>query len=218
MMTIEVKNVSKTIRRQSVIEHVSLSMRSGNIYGFQGINGSGKTMLMRLIAGLIVPTEGSISINEKVLGQEITFPERMGLFLEHPAFLDRYSGFDNLKMLSSIQNRITEPQIRRALELVGLNPADKKHYRKFSLGMKQRLGIAAAMMEQPDLLLLDEPTNALDTDGIASVKKILSAERARGALILISCHDFSLLREMSDEIFILETGQIRQHLYAPDFH
>lgn len=217
-MTIEVKNVSKTIRRQSVIEHVSLSMRSGNIYGFQGINGSGKTMLMRLIAGLIVPTEGSISINEKVLGQEITFPERMGLFLEHPAFLDRYSGFDNLKMLSSIQNRITEPQIRRALELVGLNPADKKHYRKFSLGMKQRLGIAAAMMEQPDLLLLDEPTNALDTDGIASVKKILSAERARGALILISCHDFSLLREMSDEIFILETGQIRQHLYAPDFH
>ncbi len=217
MMTIEVKNVSKTIRRQPVIQHASLSMQSGRIYGLQGINGSGKTMLMRLISGLIVPTDGWILINGKLLGKDLAFPERMGLFLENPAFLDRYSGFHNLKMLSSIQNRIGDSQIRSALDQVGLDPFDHKHYRKFSLGMKQRLGIAAAIMEAPDLILLDEPTNSLDTDGIALVKKILAAERARGALILISCHDFSILQEMSDEIFVLESGQIQKHLHAPDF-
>ena len=187
MTTIEVKNVYKTIHKQPVMQDISVSMQSGKIYGFQGINGSGKTMLMRLISGLILPTEGVIQINGKLLGKEITFPDSIGLFLENPAFLDSYSGFENLKMLASIQNKINDEQIFDTLTAVGLNPADKKNYCKYSLGMKQRLGIAAAIMEAPDIVIMDEPTNSLDTDGVELVKTILTAQRERGALVIISC-------------------------------
>ena len=216
-MNIEVKNVCKIIHKQPVIQDVCVSMQSGKIYGFQGINGSGKTMLMRLISGLIYPTQGSIQIDGRLLGKEITFPDSVGLFLESPAFLDSYSGFQNLKMLASIQNKINDVQIRDTLIAVGLNPSDKKKYRKFSLGMKQRLGIAAAIMEAPDIVIMDEPTNSLDTDGIELVKTILTAQRERGALVIISCHDLSILQEMSDEILLLESGRVKKHLFAPDF-
>lgn len=217
MITIEIKNISKTIHKQSVIQDVSAAMQSGKIYGFQGINGSGKTMLMRLVSGLIHPTHGSIHINGNVLGKDITFPESIGLFLENPAFLGGYSGFQNLKMLASIQNRVDDSKIRDTISSVGLNPNDKKKYRKYSLGMKQRLGIAAAIMEEPEIVILDEPTNSLDADGIELVKTILVAQRERGALVIISCHDLSILQMMSDEILLLESGRIEKHLFAPDF-
>ena len=216
-MNIEVKNVCKIIHKQPVIQDVCVSMQSGKIYGFQGINGSGKTMLMRLISGLIYPTQGSIQIDGRLLGKEITFPDSIGLFLESPAFLDSYSGFQNLKILASIQNKVSDEQIRDTLLAVGLNPSDKKKYRKFSLGMKQRLGIAAAIMEAPDIVIMDEPTNSLDMDGIELVKTILTAQRERGALVIISCHDLSILQEMSDEILLLESGRVKKHLFAPDF-
>lgn len=218
MIDIEIKNVTKTIHKQTVIQEVSASMQSGKIYGFQGVNGSGKTMLMRLISGLIRPTHGSIEINGKVLGRDITFPESIGLFLEKPAFLGAYSGFQNLKMLASIQNRIDDAKIRDTLSAVGLNPDDRKKYRKYSLGMKQRLGIAAAIVEEPELIILDEPTNSLDSDGIELVKTILVSQRERGALVIISCHDLSILQKMSDEILLLESGRIAKHLMAPDFN
>ncbi len=217
MINIEIKNVTKTIHKQTVIREVSASMESGKIYGFQGINGSGKTMLMRLISGLIRPTEGSIEINGKVLGRDITFPESIGLFLEKPAFLGSYSGFQNLKMLASIQNRIDDTRIRDTLSAVGLDPDDGKKYRKYSLGMKQRLGIAAAIVEEPELVILDEAVNALDTDGIELLKNILVSQRERGALVIISCHDLSILQKMSDEILLLESGRIAKHLMATDF-
>ncbi|MCI8608178.1 MAG: ATP-binding cassette domain-containing protein [Firmicutes bacterium] len=216
-MKIEIKDVSKTIRRQPVIDSVCVTMESGKIYGFQGINGSGKTMLMRLICGLIHPTEGEILIDEKILGKNMTFPDSVGLFLESPAFLDGYSGFQNLKMLASIQNKISDEDISSTLSAVGLDPSDRKKYRKYSLGMKQRLGIAAAIMERPKLVILDEPTNSLDTDGVQLVKRILTIQRQRGALVIISCHDLSILQELSDEILLLEAGRIKAHLCAPDF-
>lgn len=218
MIDIEIKNVTKTIHKQIVIQEVSASMQSGKIYGFQGVNGSGKTMLMRLISGLIRPTHGSIEINGKVLGRDITFPESIGLFLEKPTFLGAYSGFQNLKMLASIQNKIDDAKIRDTLSAVGLNPDDRKKYRKYSLGMKQRLGIAAAIVEEPELIILDEPTNSLDSDGIELVKTILVSQRERGALVIISCHDLSILQKMSDEILLLESGRIAKHLMAPDFN
>ena len=217
MITIEIKDVSKTIHKQTVIDGVSATLQSGKIYGFQGINGSGKTMLMRLISGLIRPTQGSIEINEKTLGKDITFPESIGLFLENPAFLGSYSGFENLKMLASIQNRIDDEKVRDTISSVGLDPKDKKKYRKYSLGMKQRLGIAAAIVEEPETVILDEPTNSLDTDGVELVKTILKAQRERGALVIISCHDLSILQMMSDEILLLESGRVVKHLFAPDF-
>ena len=208
---IELKEVVKDIKGKRIIDHVTLHLESGKITGLKGVNGSGKTMLMRLISGLITPTSGSITINGKQLGKDITFPESVGILIENPAFLDTYSGFDNLKMLASIQNSIGEEEIRSILAKVGLDPQDKKKYRKYSLGMKQRLGIAAAVMENPDIIILDEPTNALDSDGVEMLKEILHEHRERGALLLISCHDLATLKELSDEMYLMESGALRPY-------
>ena len=215
MSEIVVNEVSKSIYGVPIINSVSMTLVSGNVYGFQGINGSGKTMLMRLICGLIYPTKGEIVIDGKRLGKEITFPQSVGLLLENPAFLDSYTGFGNLEMLASIKNIITREEIHEAITSVGLDPLDKRKYKKFSLGMKQRLGIAAAIMEKPDILILDEPTNSLDSSGVSLVKTILAKERERGAIIILACHDLPVLQDVSDEIFLLEQGKITEHLYKP---
>ena len=212
---IVVNEVSKSIYGVPIINSVSMTLVSGNVYGFQGINGSGKTMLMRLICGLIYPTKGEIVIDGKRLGKEITFPQSVGLLLENPAFLDSYTGYENLEMLASIKNIITREEIHEAITSVGLDPLDKRKYKKFSLGMKQRLGIAAAIMEKPDILILDEPTNSLDSSGVSLVKTILAKERERGAIIILACHDLPVLQDVSDEIFLLEQGKITEHLYKP---
>lgn len=212
MTTITLERVSKEIKNNLVIQDVSVSFLPGRITGLRGINGSGKTMLMRLIAGLIRPTGGKVFINEKQLWKDISFPENMGLLIENPAFLDHYSGLQNLKLLASVKDVISEDQIRKTIQEVGLDPNDKKKYRKYSLGMKQRLGIAAALMEKPDIILLDEPTNALDSDGIALLRPLLQREKDRGALILLSCHDFSILEDLSDEIYMMESGRIVDHV------
>lgn len=215
MSEIVVNEVSKSIYGVPIINSVSMTLVSGNVYGFQGINGSGKTMLMRLICGLIYPTKGEIVIDGKRLGKEITFPQSVGLLLENPAFLDSYTGFENLEMLASIKNIITREEIHDAITSVGLDPLDKRKYKKFSLGMKQRLGIAAAIMEKPDILILDEPTNSLDSSGVSLVKTILAKERERGEIIILACHDLPVLQDVSDEIFLLEQGKITEHLYKP---
>ena len=207
-MEIKIENVTKQIRGARVVDNVSMELFSGRVYGLKGINGSGKTMLMRLIAGLIYPTEGRITIDGKVLGKEIHFPASIGLLIENPAFLDTYSGYDNLELLASIRERAGEKRIREVLERVGLDPDSRKKYRKYSLGMKQRLGIAGAVLENPDLLILDEPTNALDSDGVEMLKGLVRDERERGALVIISCHDGKILEEMADEIYFLENGRI----------
>lgn len=209
MTTIEIKNISKKINKNRVLNNISFTMESGNIYGLQGVNGSGKTMLMRMMIGLIHPSEGTVLINNKILGKDIEFPESIGFLLESPAFLDRYSGLQNLKMLASMKNIISEADIRAIFQEVGLDEAAmKKKYRKYSLGMKQRLGIAAAIMEKSDIIILDEPTNALDAAGIELVKNILQKQKERGALVVISCHDSIILKELSDEIIKLEAGEM----------
>lgn len=215
MSEIVVNEVSKSIYGVPIINSISMKLVSGNVYGFQGINGSGKTMLMRLICGLIYPTKGEIIIDGKRLGKEITFPQSVGLLLENPAFLDSYTGYENLEMLASIKNIITREEIHEAITSVGLDPLDKRKYKKFSLGMKQRLGIAAAIMEKPDILILDEPTNSLDSSGVSLVKTIIAKERGRGAIIILACHDLPVLQDVSDEIFLLEQGKITEHLYKP---
>lgn len=189
-----------------------MELQSGTVYGFKGINWSGKTMLMRLICGLIRPTQGEVSINGKVLGKDLSFPESVGVFLENPAFLGSYSGFQNLKLLASIKSVADDEAIRSALSRVGLRPDDHKKYRKYSLGMKQRLGIAAAIMENPDIVILDEPTNSLDADGVNLVKSVIKDEKKRGALVIISCHDAELLQDLSDETFLLEQGRLVGHI------
>ena len=200
MAKIEICNVSKIIKGNTVIDNISLCINSGEIIGLKGVNGSGKTMLMRLISGLILPSKGEIIIDG----------ERIGILIENPAFLDSYSGFQNLKLLASIKGLIDDEEIKNSIEAVKLNPCDKKKYRKYSLGMKQRLGIATAIMEHPDIILLDEPTNALDSDGIRTVKNLLQKEKERGALIILSCHDAEILSELSDKIYLMENGKIIQ--------
>lgn len=212
MTNIVIQNLSKTIKKNVVIQDISMELQNGTVYGFKGINGSGKTMLMRLICGLIRPTQGEVSINGKVLGKDLSFPESVGVFLENPAFLGSYSGFQNLKLLASIKSVADDEAIRSALSRVGLRPDDHKKYRKYSLGMKQRLGIAAAIMERPDIVILDEPTNSLDADGVNLVKSVIKDEKKRGALVIISCHDAELLQDLSDETFLLEQGRLVGHI------
>lgn len=208
MTEIQIEHVTKKIKGAVVVDQVSLNLHSGQVVGLSGVNGSGKTMLMRLTAGLLIPTEGRIVINGKILGKDMEFPESIGILIENPAFLDSYSGFQNLKLLASIQNRIEDSDIRETLTRVGLSPDDRKKYKKYSLGMKQRLGIAGAILEKPDITILDEPTNALDQSGIEILKQIVREEKARGALVLLSCHDKSVLEEMADEIHHMENGKM----------
>lgn len=200
--------VTKIIRGTTVIDHVSMNSESGRVYGLNGYNGCGKTMLMRLISGLIRPSAGTVKFDDKVLGQDIDFPNSIGIMIETPAFLNNYSGYDNLKLLASIKCIINNDQIHKTLKRVGLSNVSTKAVRKYSLGMKQRLGIAAAIMEQPELLILDEPTNALDSDGIDQIKRIITEERDRGALVIMTCHNHDILMELSDVIFNMNQGRI----------
>lgn len=216
MMNIKISHVSKTIKNNPVIKDISMELQSGAVYGFKGINGSGKTMLMRLISGLIRPSQGEISMNGKILGKDISFPNSIGVFLENPAFLDAYSGFNNLKLLASIKSVASDDDIRNTLLRVGLDPDSNKKYKKYSLGMKQRLGIAAAIMEKPEIVILDEPTNSLDEDGVNLVKHIVRNEKERGALVVVSCHDEEILKGMSDEVFLLEQGRLIGHITEED--
>lgn len=209
-MEINVKHVTKHIKKSPILNDATISLHSGNIYGLQGPNGSGKTMLMRLVSGLIRPSTGEVWIDGKQLGKEMDFPSSVGLLIENPSFLPNYTGVKNLELLAKIQNRITITDICQVICDVGLNPSDKRKYGKYSLGMKQRLGIAAAIMEKPELLLLDEPTNALDDDGIKKICSLICRERDRGALVIMTCHDANILEQVSDEIFTLYEGRVEK--------
>lgn len=209
-MKISVVNATKIIRQAVILKNVNLELVGGKVYGLQGPNGGGKTMLMRLISGLIRPTEGQVYIDGKQLGKDMDFPTSIGLLIENPAFLPSYTGFENLRLLAQLQNRVDETQIRLTIADVGLDPNDKRKYRKYSLGMKQRLGIASAIMEQPELILLDEPTNALDKIGVEQIMALIRREKEHGALIIMACHDGGILENISDEIYTVDGGHVER--------
>lgn len=215
-MSIEVKKLTKEIGSATVLSDVSVKMENGKIYGLKGKNGSGKTMLMRAISGLISPTEGEVVIDGKVLGKDMSFPKSIGVLIENPAFLPTYSGFDNLKMIASIKNLITDDEIKSVIKRVGLNPEDKKKYKKYSLGMKQKLGIACAIMEKPDIIILDEPVNAVDEEGIRIIREVLDELKKEGKIIILACHDKEELFFLSDEIIEIENGVIKRQYSVND--
>lgn len=217
MALLKIENVTKTIKKKTVLENITLTADSGSIIGFKGINGSGKTMLMRIISGLIRPTSGEVYINDKLLHKDISFPPSIGVLIENPAFIDGYSGRENLRLLAGIKGIATNQDIEDVLSLVELTDAADKKYRKYSLGMKQRLGIAGAVMEKPDIVILDEPTNSLDSDGVEIVKKLVRREKERGALVILACHEYEILKELSDEIYLIENGRITDHQEKGDF-
>ena len=207
-MKVELKNVSKRLNDVTVLEDISLTLESGTIYGLKGKNGCGKTMLMRMMAGLIYPTSGTVSIDGEILHKDIATPRSIGILIENPAFLPGYTGQRNLELLAGLTGKADRTQIAKTMSRVGLDTNDKRTYRKYSLGMKQRLGIACALMECPDLILLDEPINAIDEKGVPKIWEALQEEKQRGALIVLACHDTEELTSLADQIITIEEGKI----------
>ena len=207
-MYIRLKNVTKKIKQDILLDHISLEFRGGKVYGLQGKNGSGKTMLMRAVCGLITLSDGEIDIDGEILHKDISFPRNIGALLENPSFLNGYTGLENLKLLADIRGGIEEKELRDCLAKVGLDADDKRVYRKYSLGMKQKLGIAAAVMGSPDIVILDEPINAIDEAGVEKVRGILRGLKERGSVIIVACHDREELELLSDEIIKISKGGI----------
>lgn len=208
--TININYATKIIHGRTVLDHVSITLERGGVYGFVGINGSGKSMLFRAISGLIHLTEGTINVFGQQVGKDVDFPSNMGLCFESSGFWDEKSGLDNLTYLASIRGLIGYDEASSALERLGLDPLDKRPVSAYSMGMRQRLVIAQAIMEKPDLLIMDEPTNALDVDGIATVASLIQEERKRGATILVSSHNEPTVEALFDRTFKMEAGRARE--------
>ena len=196
------------MNKRQILNNVSLTLKEGNIYGLVGNNGSGKTMLMKMILGFVSPSSGSIKIEGKVLGKDISMPDRIGAIIENPGFLPEYSGFKNLKFLAMIHHKISNEEIRNAMRIVGLDPDSKKHVGKYSLGMRQKLGIAQAIMEKPKILILDEPMNGLDNESVAVVRKILKEQAENGATIILASHNREDIDVLCDKVYTMDHGVI----------
>lgn len=210
-MRIEVNGLGKTIRGSRILNNISFTLESGHIYGFVGKNGSGKTMLLRAITGLIVPTEGTIQIDGKILHKDISFPPKVGLLIEKPEFLGYMSGLNNLRLLADVKKEITVEQIKEFMTFFELNPDSKKNVRKYSLGMKQKLGIIQAVMENPELLVLDEAFNALDENSVLKVRELLLKYKKEGKLVVIKSHNKEDIELLCDKVFQLVDGEIKEH-------
>lgn len=208
MSSIILKNVNKSIKGMPILQDINLNLEEGKIYGFIGVNGSGKSMLFRAISGLIKIDSGSIEVFSEKIGKDVSFPSNLGILIDEGGFWNDLTAFENLKNLAAIKQKVDNDTIRKTIERVGLNPDDKRTYRKFSLGMKQRLSIAQAIMESPNLLILDEPTNALDADGIELIYNILLEEKNKGTTILIASHNKEDIDNLSDKVFELYEGKI----------
>ena len=204
---IKITNASKKIGKNYVLKDINLTLASGKVYGFIGENGSGKTMLFRAICGLITLTEGQIQIEDLLLDGNKVYKD-IGLLLENPSFIGDLSGFDNLAMISSIRNIIDKDRIIEVLQKVGLEKSMRKLYKEYSLGMKQRLGIANAIMENPKVLIFDEPTIALDKDGVACLIKIIKEEKDNGKTILISSREREIIEDLCDEVYFMKDGEL----------
>ena len=207
---IEIENLTKTFGTQTVISDVSGIFYPGKIYGFVGRNGSGKTVLMKMILGFIKPTSGTIKVNGKQVGKEIDIPDDIGAIIETPGFLPEYSAFQNLKLMAMIRGKITNERIRETIKLVGLDPDSKKHVGKYSLGMRQRLGIAQAIMEDPLFLILDEPFNGLDKHGVEEIRELLLDLKAAGKTILLASHNEEDIRILCDHVYEMDGGILRE--------
>lgn len=201
-------DVTKIIKGKTILSNINLSFSSGNIYGFVGSNGSGKTMLFRALSGLISITSGEITLDTKTLKKDFMVLPNLGILLENISLYSNLTGYENLRYLAQFNQKASNEDIELALRQVGLDPYDKRKYGKYSLGMKQRLAIAQALMEKPDILMLDEPTNALDQDSIENVRKLIKQEKERGVLILLASHNKDDIQLLADYIYTIDNGAI----------
>ena len=207
-MNISIEHVTKKIKDATVLKDICLEMKGGTVYGLQGKNGSGKTMLMRAISGLIRPTSGRIVINGEQLHKNISIPRSIGLLLVNPSLLPEYDASQNLKLLAKMQGVVPEEEIRQLIRDVGLDDAGHKKVEKYSLGMKQRLGIAAAILGSPDIILLDEPINAIDGEGVEEIRSLILSLKNEKRIIIVACHDKEEMNLLADEIVHLRDGRI----------
>lgn len=205
---IKLTNITKSYGREKVLDNVCAFFRPGAIHGIIGRNGSGKTVLLKCIAGLTTPDRGTIRVGRKIIGRDIETPPRLGAIIEVPGFLPNYSGFRNLKFLADIRGRIEDDDIYDAMEAVGLDPYSRKHVSKYSLGMRQRLGIAQALMEHPRLLILDEPMNGLDNEGVEDMRSLFLSLRHRGVTMIIASHNPLDIQELCDHVYEMDGGKL----------
>ena len=205
---ITIENAVKKFKDATVLNQVSVNFEQGKVHGLIGRNGSGKTMLMKCICGIVPLTSGKISVNGKVIGKDVDVPQNIGAIIETPGFLSNYSAYNNLKFLAAINKKIGKEEIKNAIKNVGLNPNDKKHVGKFSLGMRQRLGLAQAIMENPDLLILDEPMNGLDKDGVKDMRQYLLDLKSQGKTILIASHSAEDIDVLCDTVCEMDKGKL----------
>ena len=205
---IKVEKVTKKFGSDIALNNVSIEFERGKIYGIVGRNGSGKTVLFKTIIGFLKPTGGRIIVDGKEIGKDTDFADNTGIIIETPGFLSAYSGYKNLEYLASIKNIIGEKEIKKSMERVGLDPNSKKKVGKYSLGMRQRLGIAQAIMENPDILILDEPMNGLDNQGVEDVREILLNLKDEGKSIILASHNKEDIEVLCDEVYEMDHGKL----------
>ena len=206
MAIIEIKELDLSIKKTEILKKVSVSFEQGKIHGLIGRNGSGKTILMKCICGFIRPTSGTICVNGREVGKDCDFPENIGIIIETPGFIPYYSGFKNLKLIADLNKKADTEQIKRAMSQVGLDPTLKRHVVKYSLGMRQRLGLAQAIMENPEILILDEPMNGLDKEGVEDMRKYLLDFKTQGKTILIASHSSEDIEVLCDTVHEMDKG------------
>lgn len=210
MPYIEIEHVTKKFKEDTVLYDIDVSMEQGRVYGFAGNNGSGKTVLMKCICGFLPVTEGSIRVNGKVIGKEVDFPESLGVIIETPGFLTNLTGLRNLEILAGLRGKIARKDIENAIRKSGLDPTLKKAVSKYSLGMRQRLGIAQAIMEDPEFLILDEPFNGLDKHGVADIRSLLLDLKKQGKTIILASHNSEDIRILCDKVYEMDGGRMRE--------
>jgi len=203
---IKLEGVSKAFKKATVVQEVTAEFREGEITGIVGRNGSGKTVLFKMICGLLKPTAGTITVNGKRIGKDVDFPESIGVIIETPGFLPFQSGYRNLMELAGINHRISKNEVKQAMENVGLDPDSRKPVSKYSLGMRQRLGIAQAIMENPDVLVLDEPMNGLDESGVEEMRKLFLKLKEADKTLLIASHNREDIEVLCDKVYRMDGG------------
>lgn len=203
---IKVQTLSLTIKKNDILKNINIEFEKSKIHGLIGRNGSGKTMLMKCICGFVKPTSGTVLVDGKQIGKDCDFPDNVGIIIETPGFIPYYSGYKNLKLLADLNKKIGNDKIKEIMKQVGLDPNLKRHVKKYSLGMRQRLGLAQAIMENPELLILDEPMNGLDKDGVADMRKYLLDLKQQGKTILIASHSSEDIEILCDTVCEMDKG------------
>lgn len=207
---IQLTNISKTFGKQTVLQPLTMGFEEGMIHGIIGRNGSGKTVLMKMILGILQPTTGTVIVGDKRIGKDVDFPESAGAIIETIEFIPYMSAYQNLADIAAMRGNLSKTQIKEVLEMVGLGNVGRKHVSKFSMGMRQRLAIAQAVMESLKLLILDEPMNGMDEKGVEEMRRLILARKAAGTTIILSSHNIEDIRILCDQVYRIDAGVVRR--------